>query len=76
MYQSLPHSTKQRTVALVLQRLDRRIRQRSSRPLEGVEACIQIHEGELQTQRGGQSFQNASACRNDFSTDAIAGDEA
>lgn len=73
---ALPHSTKQCTIALLLQGLDSLVRQSSTGPLEGIEAGIQIDEGELESQRRGQSFEDAFASGNDFTANAISGDEA
>lgn len=44
----MPDSSKERTVTFVLQCFYSLVRQRSSRPLEVLEAGVQIYKGELQ----------------------------
>lgn len=56
----VPDSTEQSTVTLLLQRLDSLLGQGGARPLEGVPTGIEVDEGELEVQRGGESLQDPS----------------
>lgn len=72
----LPHSSEQRTVTLLLQRLHRLLRQRDAGLLKRLEACIQVYEGEFEAERGGECFEDASSAGNDFTANAVAAYEA
>lgn len=62
----LPDSAKQRTLALLLQSLDRLVGQGSTRVLERLETSLEVDERELEAQRCGQSLKNAPAGRDDL----------
>lgn len=72
----LPHSTKQRTVALFLQCLDRLLRQCGAVALELFKAGIEVDEGELQPERGRERLEDASPGGDDLSPNAVARYEA
>lgn len=46
----LPYGTEQGAITLLLQRLDGLVGQRNAGPLEGVEAGIQVDEGEFEAE--------------------------
>lgn len=71
----LPHSTEQRAIALLLQRLDRLVRESHTRLLESVESRFEIHERELQSQRRRQCLKDSSSGRDDFAANAISRNE-
>lgn len=56
-----PDSAEERTVALLLQRLDGLVRQGGAGLLESLEARIEVDKVELQVQGGGQRLENPSA---------------
>lgn len=62
----LPHGTEQGTLALLLQRLNRLVGKGSAGVLEGLEAGVQVDEGELEAQRCGQSLKHAAAGGDDL----------
>ena len=68
----LPHSTKQRAIAFLLQRFNRLLRQCCTITLELLETSLEIHKGELQAQGGREGFEDAPSGRYDFSPDAVA----
>lgn len=47
----IPDRAKQRAVTLLLQHIDRLVRESSAGLLEGIETGIEVDKGELQTQR-------------------------
>ena len=73
---SSPHSPKKRTITLLLQRLDRLLRQRNAVLLELVETSIQMDEGEVQTKALGQGLEDLPSSRDDLTADAVAGEQA
>ena len=66
----------QRAVALLLQRLDRLVGQRDALLLECLEAGLEVDEGELEPEGGGERLEDASSGGDDLLADAITGDEA
>lgn len=70
------HSSEEGAIALALQHINRLVRQSDALLLERLKAGIQVGEAELQTQAGGQRLEDAAARGDDFTADAVAGDQA
>jgi hypothetical protein len=69
--ESLPDSTEQGTVALLLQGLDGLLGQSDTVLLELIEASIKVDEREVQTQALGQSLEDLPSSRNDLTANAV-----
>ena len=61
VYECAPNSSKQRAIALLLERLDGLFWERGAGLLERVVAGLEVDEGELEVQRRGERFEDASA---------------
>lgn len=70
-----PHSTKERTVAFLLERFHSLLREGDTSLLESIETRLQINERERQAKRFRKSFKQAPTCWNDLSANAVAGNE-
>lgn len=70
------HGAKERAVALGFEGVDGVLGQGGAGALEGVEAGFKIDKGEGEPERSGQGLEEASAGRDDFAADAVAGNEA
>ena len=68
---SLPDSTEQSTVALLLQGLDGLLGQSDTIFLELIEASIKVDKGEVQTQALGQSLEDLPSSRNNLTANAV-----
>jgi hypothetical protein len=69
---SSPHGTKQGTIALLLESLDGLLRQGNAVLLELIETSVQVDKGEVQTKALGQSLEDLSSSRDDFTANAVA----
>jgi hypothetical protein len=69
---SSPHGTEQGTIALLLESLDGLLRQGNAVLLELIETSVQVDKGEVQTKALGQSLEDLSSSRDDFTANAVA----
>jgi len=74
--ENVRNCSKKRTITIALQHLDRFVRQRNTLLLERLEARIEMRKGEFEAEAGGQRFEDAAACWDDFAANAVAGNEA
>jgi hypothetical protein len=72
---SSPHGTKQGTVALLLESLNGLLRQGNAVLLELIETSVQVDKGEVQTKALGQSLEDLPSSRDDFTANAVAGEQ-
>jgi hypothetical protein len=72
---SSPNSPKQRTITLLLQRLNRLLRQRNTVLLELVETSIQVDEREVQPKTLGKCLEDLPSSRDDLTANAVAGEQ-
>lgn len=61
VYLYTPHCAEKRAVAFLLQHIDRLLGQRRARPLERLEAGIEVNERELESGGAGEGFENLTA---------------
>lgn len=66
----------ERALALVAQHVDGGIGQGGASLLKGLEAGLEVDKVELELERGGEGFEDATAGGDDFLADAVTGDEA